>query len=119
MIQAIRKKFRSNKSTENSYAVSSSENEGLTWQTNITRFKCEGDHKLQDCLEFLYMSLQNRWELVKSIPFSRNCLSKHMYPCKNQARCRYCQNFHHSLLYYNYEKLVTKLKLRIVILRVR
>lgn len=62
--------------------------------------KCNGEHKLSNCPQFLALSNEARLQLLPKYKICYNCLSSGHYAnnCK-QASCKICRRKHHSLVH--------------------
>ena len=65
-------------------------------------FKCRGNHDLPDCSNFVALSVQRRWDLVKLLRLCLLCLKPGHYAkeCKTSG-CSKCNGSHHRLLHYD------------------
>ncbi len=63
--------------------------------------KCNGEHKLFNCREFLSINVHQRRALVTEQRLCFICLSKHHNAnyCKSSHRCKTCKRKHNSLLH--------------------
>lgn len=61
---------------------------------------CEGNHPLQQCLQFQAASIEERLRIILLNHFCSNCLGLHKSEdCQSQFRCRRCGERHHVLLH--------------------
>ncbi|XP_011859229.1 PREDICTED: uncharacterized protein LOC105556738 [Vollenhovia emeryi] len=62
---------------------------------------CKGQHPLFKCVQFLSYTPERRFEFIKTSKRCYNCLAANhtLRDCKNEYRCRECQQKHHSLLH--------------------
>ena len=70
----------------------------LVTSTPVSCTQCQGDHVIYRCPVFEKMSIQQRWDSMKSKKLCRNCLRKHSGECTS-SRCKHCNRFHHTLLH--------------------
>lgn len=62
---------------------------------------CQGSHALRFCQNFLSMSIEDRYSIVKKQKRCSNCLAtSHDYKsCKSRFCCTVCKQKHHTLLH--------------------
>ncbi|XP_055588978.1 uncharacterized protein LOC129741278 [Uranotaenia lowii] len=78
------------------------QNELKTIGPKVCKICSKADHKNPDCPQFLKMNLEDRWQVVHSLPLCRTCLYQHgRSPCKLKKACgeQGCQRKHHPLLH--------------------
>ncbi|XP_040175133.1 uncharacterized protein LOC120908294 [Anopheles arabiensis] len=73
---------------------------------------CEGNcPKLEKCANFLKMSVNSRWNLIKSHRICRICLLQHTHHCHVKTFCgiNRCSRRHNSLLHWTPQTTATPL----------
>ena len=70
--------------------------------SSINCIKCNRQHPLEKCTEFLSMGVSQRFELVKKHRMCFNCLSNsHIKSnCTSKTNCQLCHDRHHVTLHY-------------------
>lgn len=62
--------------------------------------KCRGDHKLNNCSEFLALSNEDRFELLPTYKVCLNCLkSGHFTNYCKMSGCKICKRKHNTLIH--------------------
>ncbi|CAG4957461.1 unnamed protein product [Colias eurytheme] len=66
-------------------------------------FHCKKDHVLSECPQFMKLTIQERWDIVKKHRVCFNCLKgKHRKENCRKSPCKHCKRWHHSLLHVEY-----------------
>lgn len=64
--------------------------------------KCEGDHRLFMCPNFISLSVKSRYRFVKTLNICINCLYKHKgKQCESKRTCKQCNKAHNTLLHFD------------------
>ena len=85
------KHFKNNKA-ERSFVTNSDQSKCVV---------CEGNHRPFACDSFAKLTVQQRWDIVKTKNLCRNCLYENHAFCPSKSRCKKCNRFHHTLLHYS------------------
>ncbi|XP_063830297.1 uncharacterized protein LOC135079574 [Ostrinia nubilalis] len=60
---------------------------------------CEDKHDLYQCEKFLNMTPDTRLTTIAKKEICQNCLYKHYRPCNSTKRCKYCNEYHNSIIH--------------------
>ena len=61
---------------------------------------CQASHALWKCNKFIKEFIENCWNLIRTAKLCFNCLGTHIArKCRSKTSCRYCDDWHHSLLH--------------------
>ena len=76
--------------------------------------KCNGDHKLSQCPEYIQLSVEERWVLAKTKGCCYSCLSNGhtVRECRNRHSCgtEQCRRQHHPSLHSSHKAEDTQVK---------
>ncbi|XP_072377951.1 uncharacterized protein [Diabrotica undecimpunctata] len=66
---------------------------------------CKSDHLIYSCPEFLRLTINDRWEKIKSLKLCPNCLRfGHSKERCSSGSCRKCKRKHNTLLHQDYSR---------------
>lgn len=82
----------------NKYRRGNGQARALVTSSTLSCYFCSGDHTIYRCSAFAKLTVQQRWDAVRTKKLCRKCLRSHEGKCEAR-NCKKCDKEHNSLLH--------------------